>query len=151
MTSTIAVIGTGYVGLTTGACFSHLGHRVICADIVPEKVEQLQRGEIPIHEAGLAELVAEGLEAGTISFLLGAKNAVGDADFVYLCVPTPQAADVRAYCETYPIANNPNDCSMVPGPDGQTPASGCSATPGSRGTAAWWMLVGLAALLPRRR
>ena len=43
MTSTIAVIGTGYVGLTTGACFAHLGHRVICADIVPEKVERLQQ------------------------------------------------------------------------------------------------------------
>ena len=96
MTSTIAIIGTGYVGLTTGACFSHLGHRVICADIVPEKVEQLQRGEIPIHEAGLEKLVNEGLEAGTISFVLGAKNAVGAADFVYLCVPTPQAADGSA-------------------------------------------------------
>ncbi len=96
MNSTIAVVGTGYVGLTTGACFAHLGHRVICADIVPEKVEQLQRGEIPIHEAGLSELVAEGLESGNISFVLGAANAVRGADFVYLCVPTPQSADGSA-------------------------------------------------------
>ncbi len=96
MSSMIAIIGTGYVGLTTGACFAHLGHRVICADIVPEKVEQLQRGEIPIHEAGLSELVAEGLESGNISFVLGAENAVGDADFVYLCVPTPQSSDGSA-------------------------------------------------------
>ena len=57
MGSTIAIIGTGYVGLTTGACLSHLGHTVICADVVPEKVESLSRGEVPILEAGLDELV----------------------------------------------------------------------------------------------
>ena len=59
--SKIAVIGTGYVGLTTGACFAHLGHEVICADIDADKVERLQRGEIPILEAGLDNLVREGL------------------------------------------------------------------------------------------
>ncbi|MFT5204295.1 MAG: UDPglucose 6-dehydrogenase [Candidatus Aldehydirespiratoraceae bacterium] len=96
MTSKIAVIGTGYVGLTTGACFSHLGHDVICADIVPEKVERLSRGDVPIHEAGLTELVVEGIESGRLSFVLGAKNAVAEADFVYLCVPTPQSADGSA-------------------------------------------------------
>lgn len=96
MTSTIAIVGTGYVGLTTGACFSKLGHDVICADIVPEKVESLKRGEIPIHEAGLEELVRDGIEAGKLTFVLGAENAVADADFVYLCVPTPQGADGSA-------------------------------------------------------
>jgi UDPglucose 6-dehydrogenase len=96
LNSTIAVIGTGYVGLTTGACFAHLGHRVVCADIVPEKVERLQRGEIPIHEAGLAELVREGLDSGRLSFVLGSANAIDEAEFVYLCVPTPQRADGSA-------------------------------------------------------
>ena len=96
MTSTIAVIGTGYVGLTTGACFAHLGHRVVCADIVPEKVERLQNGEIPIHEAGLEELVREGLDSGRLSFVLGSGNAIEGADFVYLCVPTPQRSDGSA-------------------------------------------------------
>jgi len=96
MTSTIAVIGTGYVGLTTGACFSKLGHDVICADIVPEKVESLKRGEIPIHEAGLEDIVREGIDAGKLTFVLGAANAVADAEFVYLCVPTPQGADGSA-------------------------------------------------------
>ena len=96
MNSTIAVIGTGYVGLTTGACFAHLGHRVVCADIVPAKVERLQRGEIPIHEAGLAELVREGLDSGRLSFVLGSANAIDEAEFVYLCVPTPQRADGSA-------------------------------------------------------
>ena len=96
MTSTIAVIGTGYVGLTTGACFAHLGHCVICADIVPEKIDQLQRGEIPIHEARLEELVRVGLDSGNLTFVLGAENAVAEAEFVYLCVPTPQSADGSA-------------------------------------------------------
>ena len=96
MTGTIAVVGTGYVGLTTGACFSKLGHDVICADIVPEKVDSLKRGEIPIHEAGLEEIVREGIDAGKLTFVLGAENAVANAEFVYLCVPTPQGADGSA-------------------------------------------------------
>ena len=96
MTSTIAVVGTGYVGLTTGACFSKLGHDVICADIVPEKIDSLKRGEIPIHEAGLEEIVREGIDSGRLTFVLGAENAVANADFVYLCVPTPQRTDGSA-------------------------------------------------------
>ena len=94
--SEIAVIGAGYVGLTTAACFAHLGHRVVCADVVPEKVEKLALGEIPILEAGLPELVRGGLEGGRLVFVLGAAAAVKDAEFVYLCVPTPQAADGSA-------------------------------------------------------
>ena len=87
------MIGTGYVGLTTGACFAHLGHDVVCADIDVNKVQRLQSGDVPIYEAGLSELVAEGLESRRLSFVVGAAEAVGDADFVYLCVPTPQSAD----------------------------------------------------------
>jgi len=94
--SKIAIIGTGYVGLTTGACLSHLGHTVVCADVVPEKVESLSRGEVPILEAGLDELVHEGIAEGRLSFVLGARNAVTDADFVFLCLPTPQGADGAA-------------------------------------------------------
>jgi UDPglucose 6-dehydrogenase len=84
------------VGLTTGACFSHLGHEVICADVVPEKVERLQRGEIPILEAGLAEIVHEGLQSGRLRFVLGAETAARECEFAYLCVPTPQGADGSA-------------------------------------------------------
>jgi UDPglucose 6-dehydrogenase len=94
--SRIAVIGAGYVGLTTSACFAHLGHDVVCADVVPEKVESLGRGEIPIVETGLENLVADGLRAGRLKFVLGAASAVVDAEFVYLCVPTPQGADGSA-------------------------------------------------------
>lgn len=94
--STIAVIGAGYVGLTTAACFADLGHRVTCADVVPEKVERLSRGDIPILEAGLPELVRAGLDGGRLSFVLGAGAAVAGAEFVYLCVPTPQSPDGSA-------------------------------------------------------
>ena len=94
--SEVAVVGAGYVGLTTAACFAALGHRVTCADVVPEKVERLSRGEIPILEAGLPELVRAGIDGGRLSFVLGAAAAVPDAEFVYLCVPTPQSADGSA-------------------------------------------------------
>ena len=92
----IAVIGTGYVGLTTGACFAHLGHEVICADIDAAKVAMLQRGEVPILEAGLDNLVREGLSGGRLSFVHSAAHAVADAEFAYLCVPTPQSIDGSA-------------------------------------------------------
>jgi UDPglucose 6-dehydrogenase len=94
--SKIAVIGTGYVGLTTGACFAHIGHEVVCADVDEEKVALLQRGEIPILEAGLDNLVREGLQDGRLRFVLGAAEAVKDCDFAYLCVPTPQSPDGSA-------------------------------------------------------
>lgn len=94
--SRIAVIGTGYVGLTTGACFAHVGHEVICADIDADKVARLQRGEIPILEAGLDNLVREGIDGGRLSFVLGAARAAADCEFAYLCVPTPQGVDGSA-------------------------------------------------------
>ena len=94
--SRIAIIGTGYVGLTTGACFSALGHDVVCADIDEAKVEQLQAGHIPILEAGLEEIVREGLESGRLRFVLGAAAAAADCEFAYLCVPTPQGEDGSA-------------------------------------------------------
>ena len=96
MASTIAVIGTGYVGLTTGACFASLGHEVICADIDADKVERLSRGEIPILEDGLERLVHEGIRSGRLRFVLGARTASEQAEFHYLCVPTPQGLDGSA-------------------------------------------------------
>ena len=94
--STIAVIGAGYVGLTTAACFAELGHRVICADVLPERIERLSRGDIPILEAGMPELVRSGIDSGRLTFVLGAGAAVAEAEFVYLCVPTPQSDDGSA-------------------------------------------------------
>jgi UDPglucose 6-dehydrogenase len=94
----VAVIGTGYVGLTTGAILAHLGHHVVCADVVPAKVDGLSRGEVPILEDGLDELVRAGLDGGRLAFVLGEAAAVeqADAEFVFLCVPTPQADDGSA-------------------------------------------------------
>ena len=94
--SVVAVIGTGYVGLTTGAYLAHLGHNVTCADLDPGKIERLTRGEIPIVEAGLEELVREGIDRGRLSFVLGAPRAAAGAEFVFLCVPTPQGSDGSA-------------------------------------------------------
>lgn len=96
MSKKVAIIGTGYVGLTTGACLAHLGHQVICADVDPAKVASLDAGIIPIVERGLPELVAEGRSNGRLSFTADSANAVKDSDIVFLCVPTPQGEDGSA-------------------------------------------------------
>ncbi len=115
MRNKIAIVGTGYVGLTTGACFAHLGHDVICADIDPEKVRLLQSGKIPIHEVGLQELVEEGIASGRLRFVLGSENAVADVDFVYLCVPTPQDSDGSADLSYIRAAANEISDKLRPG------------------------------------
>ena len=92
----IAVIGAGYVGLTSAACLAHLGHDVACADIDAERVARLSKGEVPILEEGLPRLVAEGLAARRLSFVVGASTAAADAEIVLLCVPTPQGDDGAA-------------------------------------------------------
>ena len=93
---TVAVIGVGYVGLPTAATLAHLGHNVTCGDADPAKVAMLQRGEVPIVEEHLEELVREGQEAGRLRFVLGATAAIEGAEFVFLCVPTPQGDDGSA-------------------------------------------------------
>ncbi len=93
---TVAVIGVGYVGLPTAATLAHLGHRVTCGDADPAKVAMLQRGEVPIVEEHLEDLVREGQAAGNLTFVQGATAAVQGAEFVFLCVPTPQGDDGSA-------------------------------------------------------
>jgi len=93
---TVAVIGVGYVGLPTAATLAHLGHRVTCGDADPAKVAMLQRGQVPIVEERLEELVREGQAAGNLTFVQGATAAVAGAEFVFLCVPTPQGDDGSA-------------------------------------------------------
>ena len=96
MSSRIAIIGAGYVGLTTGACFAHLGHDVVCADIDESKVERLSRGELPIYEPGLEQIVTDALRSGRLRFVVGAAVAAAECEFAYLCVPTPQGDDGSA-------------------------------------------------------
>ena len=83
----IAVFGAGYVGLVTGACFAELGHRVTVRDVIPERIEGLRRGEVPIFEPGLDELLARNRER--LSFTLDVTEAIDGAEFVYVAVGTP--------------------------------------------------------------
>ncbi|HEV2780474.1 MAG TPA: UDP-glucose/GDP-mannose dehydrogenase family protein [Actinophytocola sp.] len=88
-TRRVAVIGAGYVGASTAACLASLGHLVTCADINEDKVARLNRAEVSINEPGLSGLIAEGLAAGRLRFVVDAGVAVHSADVVYLCLPTP--------------------------------------------------------------
>jgi UDPglucose 6-dehydrogenase len=85
----VTVIGTGYVGLVSGACLSDFGHVVVCADTDADKVAQLTRGEIPIYEPGLEDMVARNVAAGRLSFTLDRAAAVRAADVVLIAVGTP--------------------------------------------------------------
>jgi UDPglucose 6-dehydrogenase len=95
-TTKVAVIGVGYVGLTTAACLAHLGNRVVAVDVDAAKVARMQRGESPILEEGLPALIDQGLTTGLLSFTTDVVAAAEEADFVFLCVPTPQGADGAA-------------------------------------------------------
>jgi len=85
----IVMIGTGYVGLVSGACFADFGHNVICVDKDQSKIDALLNGEIPIFEPGLDELVAKNVEAGRLSFTLNLAEALPNADAVFIAVGTP--------------------------------------------------------------
>jgi UDPglucose 6-dehydrogenase len=92
----IAVIGVGYVGLVTAACFSDLGNKVIAMDISEEKIEGLKKGEMPIYEPGLEELVERNVNAGRITFTTSFKEALEGSKFVFICVGTPSGVDGEA-------------------------------------------------------
>ncbi|MEM1317728.1 MAG: UDP-glucose/GDP-mannose dehydrogenase family protein, partial [Pseudomonadota bacterium] len=92
----IAMIGTGYVGLVTGACLAKIGHRIICVDSDGEKIETLQRGQIPIYEPGLAELVEKSVAKDKLEFTTDLAAAVQAVDVVFIAVGTPQADDGRS-------------------------------------------------------
>ncbi len=85
----VVMVGTGYVGLVSGACFADFGHDVICVDTDASKIEMLLRGEIPIYEPGLEALVAENVKAGRLAFTTDLAASVPDADAVFIAVGTP--------------------------------------------------------------
>ena len=93
MSSRITIIGTGYVGLVTGACFAEVGHNVICVDCDEQKVKMLQSGGIPIYEPGLEELVKSNTAAGRLSFTTSTEKGVADSDIIFIAVPTPPQPD----------------------------------------------------------
>lgn len=88
----IAMVGTGYVGLVSGACFAEFGFRVTCVDKDADKIARLERGEIPIYEPGLEALVDKGAESGRLTFTTALSNAVAEADAVFIAVGTPARA-----------------------------------------------------------
>jgi UDPglucose 6-dehydrogenase len=96
MTKQITIIGTGYVGLTTGACMAYLGHQVVCIDTNVDKIAELNSGICPIYEKGLPELIAMGLETESLSFSDTADVNLLQNEFIFLCLPTPQGEDGRA-------------------------------------------------------
>ncbi len=85
----ITVIGTGYVGLTTGTCFADMGNRVVCVDVDEGKVARLQSGELPIYEPGMQEVVQRGIAAGRLRFSTSYAEGMRHADFVFIAVGTP--------------------------------------------------------------
>lgn len=94
----ILIIGTGYVGLVTAACFADMGHHVRCLDIDAQKIEALQKGHIPFFEPRLDELVSRGRKAGRLSFSNSYQESVPGADLCFLALPTPMCTD--GSCDT---------------------------------------------------
>ena len=92
----IAVVGTGYVGLVTGTCFADSGNEVTCVDIDEVKIKALRKGNVPIYEPGLNELVVRNLDVGRLNFTTDLPAAVQPADVIYLAVGTPQGNDGAA-------------------------------------------------------
>src|SRR5450759_5205315 len=87
--ATICVVGTGYVGLVTGTCLADLGNRVTCVDIIAEKIERLKKGELPIYEPELEEIVGRNVSAGRLHFTTSYREGLNNADFVFIAVNTP--------------------------------------------------------------
>jgi UDPglucose 6-dehydrogenase len=92
----ICVIGVGYVGLTTGTCFADLGNRVVAVDIDETRIANLNKGIMPIYEPGLREMAMRNVEAGRLVFTTSYEDGLKDAEFVFICVGTPQGSDGEA-------------------------------------------------------
>ncbi|MDE6575315.1 MAG: nucleotide sugar dehydrogenase, partial [Muribaculaceae bacterium] len=92
----VAIVGTGYVGLVSGACFSEVGVNVTCVDIDRNKIERLRQGEIPIYEPGLSELVSRNVAAGRLHFATSLQEVLDNVEIVFCAVGTPPGEDGSA-------------------------------------------------------
>jgi len=92
----ISIIGTGYVGLVTGACMAQMGNSVFCVDVDRKKIDNLKRGIIPIYEPGLEPLVAENFRLGTLRFTTDIKEAIDNSEICCIAVGTPMGEDGSA-------------------------------------------------------
>ena len=99
----ISVLGTGYVGLVAGACFSDSGNHVTCIDVDREKIARLQQGKVPFYEPGLEEIVSRNIQGGRLKFTHDTPSAIAESEFVFVAVGTPQspsgASDLRYVME----------------------------------------------------
>jgi len=86
----LSIIGSGYVGLVTGACFADVGHNVVCVDNDPRKIEALQAGKVPIYEPGLEEVIHRNVSAHRLRFTGSIREGVDNSQIVFIAVPTPQ-------------------------------------------------------------
>ena len=107
----ITVIGTGYVGLVTGACFSKMGNKVYCVDVDEDKIEGLKKGILPIFEPHLGTMVINGQEKGDLVFTTNINEALVDSTIIFIAVGTPMAEDGSAnldyiFSAASDIANN---------------------------------------------
>src|SRR5829696_599560 len=92
----VGVVGAGYVGLVTGACLAHIGHRVVCVDKDKDRIAGLERGLLPFYESGLAEMVKENVHRGWLRFSSNLSEAAHEADVLFIAVDTPQDEDGSA-------------------------------------------------------
>jgi UDPglucose 6-dehydrogenase len=102
----ICVIGTGYVGLVTGTCFSDMGHQVTCLDIDEHRIDQLHNGIMPIYEPGLKQLVEQNVDAGRLDFTTSYSEALKDVAFAFIAVGTPSSDDGEADLQYVRMAAN---------------------------------------------
>ncbi len=114
----LAIVGTGYVGLVSGACFAELGHDVVCVDIDKEKIDNLKKGIIPIYEPGLDEMVKRNIKAGRIHFTTSIPEATKSSEIIFIAVGTPPRPDGSAdlsYVENVAreIAQNMNKYTII--------------------------------------
>ncbi len=89
----LTMVGTGYVGLVTGTCFANTGNDVICLDVIQEKIDTLKRGESPIYEPGLTDMIKYNMEHGRLRFTIDKQEAYRDAEMIFICVGTPTGED----------------------------------------------------------
>ncbi|MCG3221236.1 MAG: UDP-glucose/GDP-mannose dehydrogenase family protein, partial [Candidatus Heimdallarchaeota archaeon] len=89
----VGIIGTGYVGLVTGVCLASKGHKVFCADVIPEKIESINKGKSPIFEEGLDDLLHTALESQLLEATTDVDYVIEKSDVIFICVGTPSLPD----------------------------------------------------------